>query len=616
LVKPVKNSEEAKKRVNIARSRYDRAYSAMAAEEQKWVQLDRFMLADQWNTEGMPAWMPKPVTNFIFLGVTVQRANLSVPKISPIFRPVEQGDTENAQRFQRLTDFTIEKADLTYETREAWGTALLKGTAYTQVYLDHKEEGGSAKNKSIWKGLIKYKTYDPVNWKIDPMAYRIENARWAIKDEKWDIEAIKNDPRFKQFCQETGQEERLKNLDSGHKDHERENPYFRSNKTSSLGDGATEIVLESWEKFVDEDGVEHLICEYIAGDVLLLQLFDPFKLEMEDQVYNCVEIPVATLYEYSVPKRLLGMSGAMQIIEKQKLVNRIEQLGALIVLLNSNPQKVVLRESGIKPEEVARDGMMPGKVWYSHIPKGIEYIQPPELPQSLFKFLEMSKQDIRDILGLNQAYLGESVGSLTTSTGVNSLIGRATIRDKDKFNEMNRYMRRLMFLTAKFQQIFYNEERKVRILGEDNQFDFEGIRGSDYVDLDLDIHIDVTEAAPLTQETLKQEANELLNIQGQYQFDPPVITPEEFIEMSGFKDRDTILNRMKAQRSQNKIQEALEVLQIGLQAIQSGQDPTLVIQQYVAQKEQNGGKSPASQEATLSQGVADSSAMGAMTNGR
>jgi hypothetical protein len=72
--------------------------------------------------------------------------------------------------------------------------------------------------------------------------------------------------------------------------------------------------------------------------------------------------------------------------------------------------------------------------------KRLQYVDPPQIPQVLFNMLENAKANIREITGLSEAYMGQSVGSLQTSSGVNSLIDRSTMRDRDQMYDIELYM--------------------------------------------------------------------------------------------------------------------------------------------------------------------------------
>jgi phage gp29-like protein len=62
-----------------------------------------------------------------------------------------------------------------------------------------------------------------------------------------------------------------------------------------------------------------------------------------------------------------------------------------------------------------------------------------------------------------------------------------------------------------------------------------------------------------------------MQMQGQFQFNPPIITPEEWIEMKDFPNKEDILARMQADRENKQNQDALALKNQILQIIQQAQ---------------------------------------------
>ena len=97
--------------------------------------------------------------------------------------------------------------------------------------------------------------------------------------------------------------------------------------------------------------------------------------------------------------------------------------------------------------------------------RAIYHVIPPQIPQSLFNLYETAKANIREITGLNEAYLGENVGSLQTSQGVNSLIERATMRDRDQLKDLEDAVENITRLLVAFITTKYDAPRFIRISG-------------------------------------------------------------------------------------------------------------------------------------------------------
>ena len=67
-----------------------------------------------------------------------------------------------------------------------------------------------------------------------------------------------------------------------------------------------------------------------------------------------------------------------------------------------------------------------------------------------------------------------------------------------------------------------------------------------------------------------QEAKELLNLQGQFNFEPAVITTEEYIQDSDLINKEQRIERMKMDRLNNQVEKSAQVINECISALQSG----------------------------------------------
>jgi hypothetical protein len=264
----------------------------------------------------------------------------------------------------------------------------------------------------------------------------------------------------------------------------------------------------------------------------------------------------------------------MDMLENQKIINKTAQAASIIGTLHQNPQKVVLRDSGINAAEMSRTGTLPGKVWTSNVPNAVEMIQPPDIPKGLFEIEDRMKNDIKDMAGITEAYTGQSVGSLTTSTGVDSLIERSSIRDRDKSIQIDDFVEQLSNLIINFILVYWTEPRPImtRKKNGDAEFDeWTPVPPTVIDNLEWRTRSDVYAKAPMTAASKSQQADNLMQLQGQFQFDPPIITPEEWIEMKDFPNKEDILSRMQDDREKKEQQDQQGLTENILQIIGQAQ---------------------------------------------
>jgi hypothetical protein len=286
---------------------------------------------------------------------------------------------------------------------------------------------------------------------------------------------------------------------------------------------------------------------------------------------------------------------------------------------------------------MAKTGNLAGKTWSSNVPanQAITHIQPPDISRSLFEVEDRLKNDMREIVGVTEAYTGQSVGSLTTSTGVNSLIERASVRDRDKMIQIDDFVERVSYLIAL--QIMYGWDRKRPIMsiapnGEPRYDVYEPIDPLTAENLEIRVRSNVYSKAPITQESKRQQADKLMQMQGQFQYDPPIITPEEWLRFQEFEIQEDIMRRMEQDRQQkeqnsvdNMAKQALELgvmiqemLAQGLSMEEAQVEAMKAAQQMFMQNQApvQGQQQPnAPAEAQLPQGATDAVAMANMAQG-
>lgn len=553
------------------KKRYNASYAAKASIVQKWIELDKFDRGEQWQGN-IPPWIPKPVTNYIHLVKTSQRANLALANPKAMIEPLHPKDTDAVDELRKALEFEWDRLKARLVVRSCIETALLLGTAIAHVYWDDSYIGGKFVDQdhpdnALYQGRICLKEIDPANFWPDPSAYRLEDCQWVIVTQVVPLRQIKANPKFREFAEQNGinlNALRPETVEMQSAGEVYLRPWTVANAEPDEKDGLAVLYIQ-YERNYDENGNKRLDVTYVVGDTVIYRQED----------VQPAEFPFAVLYDYPQRKSFWGLSTAQLILEDQKVLNKVQQVIAIYGTLLSNPQKVVSKGSGIIPKEVTLYGTLPGKVWVTNedAQKSIHILNPPPIPAELFKLREDIIRDIREIAGLTEAYMGQSVGSLTTSTGVNSLIERSTIRDRDKMIEIDAFVERLTHLILQFIIHYWEEPRWIRVVGDDGKPDFVQFVGANYRDLEYMIICNVSETAPTTRAARQQQADKLLTIQGQYQFNPPVITPEEYIKMSDINpiDKNAIMQRIAQDRMLLELQQYQQQLMAALAAQQQQQ---------------------------------------------
>lgn len=531
-----------------------RRHRQTIGKDRKWKELDAFDRGEQWNLNNggeLPPWIPQPVTNFIHLVKTTKRAALATE--NPVGKIYPQGpsDQEKSRQLQKVYEFEWDRMKLRKHIREAIETGKLLGTAIVQVYYD-ESDGVLGPEEKLYEGRIKAHQVDPASFYPDPNAFSLDECEYIHLVKRKPLKWVKKHPKFS---------DKAKKVESTSKASQEQGEIYQRVYSSESKEEIVDF-HEHYEKIPQEEGGFKYKVTYLANDVLLHE---------SDLVPNCY--PFSVYYDFKQRQDFWGIGVCEYVLDNQKIINKVESVIALIGTLMQNPQKAVSKESGVNPEEVSKYGDVPGQAFLVNgdPSRAIYQLPVPTIPQALFNLAEQAKQNIREITGLTESYTGQSVGSLQTSSGVDSLIERSTLRDRDQMYDLELFIEDLSTLVIKFVSEYYTEPQFLRTIDEaQGKVDFEEFIGKDFKDLAFDIKVNVSSKAPITRARQKQEMEKLLTLQGQMKFDPPLVIPQEYIQWSEFADSDKIISRMNMDEFQSTSAILNETIQMMNEALASG----------------------------------------------
>lgn len=536
--------------------KFEQAKRQRQKKDMKWRELDAFDRGEQWDLGGVqvPEWVPRPVTNYVHLVKTTKRASLAIENPSAMILGQSAEDHQLAKKLQKVVDFVWKQMKARSTVRDALETSKLLGTGIVQVYFDYENGTVKGGKGGKYQGEIKMRQIDPGNFYPDPNAFRIEDAEYVFTKYRRPLAWVR-----KKFNND-------KITASSDAENERGEIYNRDYSTEAKDDIVDYI--EYYEKVANdpETGGYTYYVTILAGETVVQ--------ERKECKPNCY--PFAILYDYKQRQDFWAKSTCEVILDNQKLLNKVESIVALIGTLLQNPQKIISDRSGIDPEEAAIHSSTPGYVWVvnGNVSEAMVWQNPPQIPMPLFNLAEQARQNIREITGLTEAYMGQTVGSMQTSSGVNSLIERSTMRDRDQMYDLELFIEDLVHIMIKFITEFYTETRIARITGGKGQEpEFLAFNGSDYKELSYDITVDVSAKAPITKARKQEELDKVLNIQGQYQYEPALITPQEYMRESDYIDGEILIERMNMEEIQSAEAIISETMQMVMEAQQQGVGP-------------------------------------------
>lgn len=514
-----------------------------AKYDSTWKNLDAFDRGEQWELSTIPLqkWVPRPVTNYIHVVKSIKKASLVENISEGTLLPLSPNDSLKIEELNKVKKAMWRRLSMDTIVRNTADRAILLGTGVTYIGYDPDKMGGSTGTR--YEGELVAKVIDPSGFYIDPIAYSLEEARFC---------AVASRTNYKRLKKNFGSKaEKLKEkLEKGGSNGEAE--IYNRDYATNQEDAITLIT------FYYRNDAGRIGVAYIANNVLL---------DVEEDSYMR-SFPFAILYNIRQVNDFWGKSICELVLDNQKLVNKVESIIASMGVMLQNPPTYVSVDSGIDMKKYAKYRGAPSTVWgVRGDPRMAVYIPDlPEIPATLLQLNEVAKNNIKEIAGLTEAYMGDSVGSLTTSTGVNSLINRSKIRDKDQQFELNAYIERLTRLIVDTLLSTMVMPQTFRIDNEDpnveQKYSFLELDPANYASVNYDFWINVHASTEQTPEKLQDDAMQAMQLQMQFQPAVPLITNEEFIKAMNWSDdfKENILRRIREDDIENQKNKVLDIM--------------------------------------------------------
>ena len=349
-----------------------------------------------------------------------------------------------------------------------------------------------------------------------------------------------------------------------------------------------------------QDPVSGLTTLSPSVDIIYLAGRNVLDVEKDIQP-NC--IPFIPLYDEKVPNNFWGVSKCYKVLSLYLTLVQIDSIEATGYFKNQNPAEFINSLAGLNVADYQNKRDNPDKAFTVNCdPKLVQaYAQRPDLPKTLNGFRIYLLDAIRQISGVDAAYLGQSYGSIQTTGGIQQAVDRATMRDANRIKSIDKFIRKEIELMTQFfivhgqQEKFYvpNPDKSSEQPGEELTFD----------PLDLIKHqsicIDVSNAAPRSNQSYEDAAMKLMELQMKYMPAthgyPDFITPEELIQWLNIPkpQQRLLIDRMKRQMQTMKLEEYTAVLTAIGTLTQGGMPVEDALMEVVKQMESALGQIPA-----------------------
>jgi hypothetical protein len=494
---------------------FKESLSALAQDHKDWIEYDNLYLAKHWSDQRV-SWRPDPVINYISYVVDQKAPQLTNSSPTGLILPTSQGDDEVAKLFTQVTEVITERADFVDKLDEVVRTGLLLGTGWFKVYWDNSITGGSQAKGNLFQGDVCIECPDPANIYHDPQANDVEDCRYII------YATLKPCKQIEQTAQTMlGQTIKV--------DPEQEfqtEIYNRPGKNAPKQDCA--MWYECWEK--DEQGVH---CTYAAGGKILKRI---------EKASPNGRYPFVTFIPKKKRKSLLGIGEPKNLVNNQKLLNKLIEMPVTNMMFTANPMLLVKAANGIDPESVAA---VPGRVYTVKDTVGaMDWVEPPSMPQDIYKLTDLMTTYIEKIGGIYDANTGATPTGVTAAAAIQMLQDQASIPIKGIGRNLNDTIKDVYELIIGLVKVNYTETRYIRVMDEKGNPEFKPFQGAQYAEIDLDVKISAGSSTPTSKAYIAQMSADL--------FEKGLLLPSEYVNMQdGVPDKSRIVERLR-EKEQNQ----------------------------------------------------------------
>ena len=543
----------------------------------------------------IPNFMQTPTHNPITIIKEATKASVMPTEYSGEFKALSMDVKELADTANKYFQMKWEAANMNEVNNECADYAYLHGTSGVLMgWNNNIVDSNDVTNYFNPAKHIQFqaKAYHPSNVFPDPGASTVEEMRYLFLVERKTKDFLRSIPRFQQS---------LYLIENSNDAIGSTNPNYILDKSKTASNDIVSFIT-CYKKVMrqKQDPVSGLTTLSPSVDIIYLAGRNVLDVEKDIQP-NC--IPFIPLYDEKVPNNFWGVSKCYKVLSLYLTLVQIDSIEATGYFKNQNPAEFINSLAGLNVADYQNKRDNPDKAFTVNCdPKLVQaYAQRPDLPKTLNGFRIYLLDAIRQISGVDAAYLGQSYGSIQTTGGIQQAVDRATMRDTNRIKSIDKFIRKEIELMTQFfivhgqQEKFYvpNPDKSSEQPGEELTFD----------PLDLIKHqsicIDVSNAAPRSNQSYEDAAMKLMELQMKYMPAthgyPDFITPEELIQWLNIPkpQQRLLIDRMKRQMQTMKLEEYTAVLTAIGTLTQGGMPVEDALMEVVKQMESALGQIPA-----------------------
>jgi hypothetical protein len=301
------------------------------------------------------------------------------------------------------------------------------------------------------------------------------------------------------------------------------------------------------------------------------------------------KFPITVLYGEEPDSDPYGVPLAKKVIANIVALNILDSIEATHVYLTQNRTKLVNVRSGINYRTFAKYGHMPHLAFHVNGDpnKVVRYVDVQQMPK-IDMLKNRLEQGIFLVTGVDLRYTGRDTGSVQTTGGMDLQQQRImSMSDNLRINSLECFVEATTELIIDMYVQFGSKYHVPKVAKEGGKV-LEELKSVDFKKIEQNAFDYTMSAGPyLPKNTMRlsDAADQLMELQGQYQFQPPLITNEEWIQWKEFPQKDLIIQRMRQAQRQIEEEELIADLMSFAGLIDKGMSPEEAIETIIEEKQ-------------------------------
>lgn len=296
------------------------------------------------------------------------------------------------------------------------------------------------------------------------------------------------------------------------------------------------------------------------------------------------KFPIRILYGEEPDSDPYGTPLAWLLVANTVALNLLDSIEGTHAYASQNRTKLFNSNAGINFRTFSKYGNTPNIA----IPvrgnpeQVIKYVDVQQLPK-LDNLKQRLEEGIQLISGVDPRYSGRETGSIQTTGGTDLSQQRIqSVTDSTRITSLEVFTESLTELVLdyyieygdKYSTVERDPLGKAVDPGEDEDGNERGVVDFNKLeDNKFDYSMHATPYLPRNIMRLSEAADKLMEMQGQYNFNPPLITHQEWIQWKDFPQKELIIQRMRGQANQMDKDEITATLLSFAGMVDQGMDP-------------------------------------------